>query len=113
MSMFRDYVTSTAFALTISRRQIECIWQIENFGGAWVSLNTAQALISKGLVERKNGEGDDPSVGVVLTEAGKAAIPLLKLAGLWADRPAYLDEPAVELPEINVVVKPRNKEPQS
>lgn len=41
MSNFRDYVTSTAFALTISRRQIESISQIHQFGDTWMLLTTS------------------------------------------------------------------------
>lgn len=112
MSLFRDYVTSTAFALTISHRQIEMICQIHKYGSAWLLLSTYGALNRKGLVERV-GADDQFSATVRLTEAGHAVIPLLKLAGLFIEYPDLPD--AVDLPEIVVHVKRREnvKEPQS
>lgn len=100
---FKDYVTGGAFHLSLSRRQTEMLCHMDQFGYSWGYLNTGGALIAKGLCERTT-EGDFPRFG--LTEAGKAVIPLLKLAGLYT----RIETPdAVELPPIEVVVK--RKEP--
>jgi hypothetical protein len=101
---FRDYVTSTAFALTISRRQIEMLSQLHQFGDSWMLITTFDALARKGLVERvQEKNGDQFSTTARLTEAGRLVIPLLKHAGLLVEYPP-MPEP-VELPPINVVVK--------
>lgn len=102
-SAFREYVTSTAFALTISHRQIEMICQLHKYGHSWLLLNTFGALARKGLVERIDDGKDTFAATVRLTEAGHAVIPLLKLAGLFIEFPD-LPEPVV-LPEIEVMVK--------
>jgi hypothetical protein len=104
MNLFREYVTSTAFALTISHRQIEMICHIHKYGHSYLLLTTFSALNRKGLVERVSN-GDEFGVTVGLTEAGKAVIPLLKLAGLYItlpDFPAYVDPSP-----INVIVTPK------
>lgn len=108
MTAFRDYVTSTAFALTISRRQIEFISQLHYLGDSWLLLSTFDALARKGLVERvRNDHNDQITSGatVRLTEAGRAVVPLLKLAGLLIEYPP-MPEP-VDLPPIEVMVKRR------
>lgn len=79
MSNFSDYVTSTAFRLSLSGPQVQCLLQIEETGGSWLGHITFNALEAKGLTERYR-EGD--RVGVRLTEAGRAVMPLLRLAGL-------------------------------
>ena len=99
MSEFSDYVTSTAFSLTLSRPQIEMLCQIEATGGSWQSLMTSHALQRKGLVLRRF---DDSGWHLQLTDAGRAVLPLLKLAGLWVD---LTREPAVQLPPPSVSVK--------
>ena len=69
---FRDYVTSTAFALTISRRQIEMLSQLHQFGDSWMLITTFDALARKGLVERvQEKNGDQFSTTARLTEAGR------------------------------------------
>ncbi len=89
MSNFRDYVTSTAFALTISHRQIQCMCEIHQYGASYRLLSTFQALERKGLVERvKPEEKCTDGAMIQLTEAGHAVIPLLKLAGLYVELPA-------------------------
>ncbi|MBK5571775.1 hypothetical protein [Ensifer sp. SSB1] len=103
MSAFSEYVTGTAFNLSLSRRQIECLCQIDQYGGAWVSLNTFGALVSKGLCERVPGEELAQYPRVQMTEAGRAVIPLLKLAGVYIKYPE-MPAPA-ELPEIEVKPK--------
>jgi hypothetical protein len=87
MSAFKDYATGTAFALSLSKPQIDCLCQIEQRGGSWALLMTSYALQRKGLIERQFvGDGHDSSTWTMsLTEAGVALMPLLKLAGLWTD----------------------------
>jgi hypothetical protein len=107
MSAFRDYVTSGAFQLSISRRQIDMLCQLDQYGASYGFLSTCGALIGKGLVERiQDDESGFPRVR--LTEAGKAVIPLLKLCGLYMELPP-LPEP-VDLPEISITVKKREPE---
>jgi len=107
MSLFREYVTSTAFKLSLSKVQIECICQIDQLGRTWLLLTTFNALAGKGLVERRpagDGESEHPAgAHVSLTEAGRAVIPLLKLAGLYHELPKW--EPAVDLPEPVIVIR--------
>ena len=104
MSSFKDYVTSAAFALTISKRQIECLCQLDQLGDSWMFLTTFRALEGKGLAERVKQDLDQhQGTYVRLTEAGRAVVPLLKLAGLYITYPKW-PEP-VELPPINVIVK--------
>ncbi|MEG0921317.1 MAG: hypothetical protein RSD57_13535 [Comamonas sp.] len=99
MSNFRDYVTSTAFALTISHRQIQCMCEIDQTGASWRLLTTFAALERKGLVERVKGTKVDMDVALIqLTEAGRAVIPLLKLAGLYIELPKF--EPMPPAPEM-------------
>jgi hypothetical protein len=107
MSAFRDYVTSSAFHLSISRRQVDMLSQLDQFGASYGNIATCGALIGKGLVERIQ---DDASgfPRVRLTEAGKAVIPLLKLCGLYQEFPP-LPEP-VDLPEIIITIKERSPE---
>jgi hypothetical protein len=102
MSAFKDYVTSTAFALTISRRQIEAISMLNQYGETWLLLTTIDALMRKGLVERVKDEQQDCGQYVRLSEAGRAVVPLLKLAGLLITYPTF--DPGPPLPPINVIV---------
>jgi hypothetical protein len=108
---FRDYVTGTSFCLTLSRRMIEMISQMDAYGSTYGLMATARGLSERGLVEwadKEKYEGDSLPVmfRFRLTEAGKAVVPLLKLSGLYVEYPAL--EPAVELPPIVV----RMKDPQ-
>lgn len=107
MSRFAEYVTSTAFHLTLSRRQIEMLSQLDQISGTWGYISTSSALIDKGLCERVEVEsqvpGNPPYTTLRLTEAGRAVIPLLKLAGLYVELPR-LPEPA-EIPPIEVAVR--------
>lgn len=107
MSAFSEYVTGTAFNLSLSRRQIECLSQIDQYGGAWVSLNTFGALVAKGLCERIPDEELGHMPRVRMTEAGQAVIPLLKLAGVYVKYPEI--PPPVTLPEIEVKPKFRGE----
>lgn len=102
MSNFRDYVTSTAFALTISHRQIQCMCNIHHFGSSWALLSTFQALERKGIVERvKQDELTNEGATIRLTDAGRACIPLLVLAGLYVEPPEWKLDP--KPPELECV----------
>lgn len=104
MSNFRDYVTSTAFALTISHRQIQCLCNIHHFGSYWALLTTFQALERKGLVERiKKDEQAKDGTTLQLTDAGRAVIPLLVLAGLYVEPPEWIHEERPKPPEFECV----------
>jgi hypothetical protein len=77
---FREYVTSGAFSLQLSRRQIELLSALDQTDKGYALLSTANALIDKGLCERvRLADG----MHFRLTEAGRAVIPLLKIAGLY------------------------------
>ena len=106
MSQFKEYVTSTAFRLSLSKPQIECLSQIDQLGTSWMFITTFNALASKGLVEREAKEEFSEHGGKVrLTEAGKLVIPLLKMAGLYMVMPTWPDpEPQ---PDIQVVIRNR------
>jgi hypothetical protein len=48
---FRDYVTGTSFCLTLSRRMIEMISQMDAYGSTYGLMATARGLSERGLVE--------------------------------------------------------------
>jgi hypothetical protein len=82
---FKDYVTSTAFNLTLSKPMIDCLSQLHGRGSSWASLHTANALENRGLVERVDAEKGSAGftyMKLQLTDAGRAVIPLLDIAGL-------------------------------
>lgn len=101
MSTFKDYVTGSSFALTLSRRQIEMLCQLDQYGSSYGFLSTFGALVGKGLAERRS----DTPEKVHLTDAGKAVIPLIKLSGLYVEYPPLPE--SVDLPPINVRLKAR------
>lgn len=108
MNVFGEYVTSTAFRLSLSKVQIECICQIDQLGHTWMLLTTFNALAGKGLVERlapESGQDHPAGVTVGLTEAGRLMIPLLKLAGLYREMPKW--NPPNDAPDIDVVIRRR------
>ncbi|WP_066735768.1 hypothetical protein [Cupriavidus sp. D384] len=107
MSAFSEYVTSSAFNLSLSKRQIESLCMMEQYGFAWSGAHTFNSLIGKGLCERLEGEEGSDCPRVRITDAGMAVIPLLKLAGLYVEMPKL--EPAVSIPPI--VIKPKTQEP--
>ena len=114
MSVFSEYVTSTAFNITLSRNQISCLCAVGQMRGPWGgTVGSSRALIHKGLITHRSEQNPQypnrPEIQIQiweLTEAGKAMIPLLKLAGLWIEYPkmvqAYPEdvrEPMVRLKE--------------
>ena len=104
MSAFKEYATGTAFAMSLSKPQIECLCQIEQTEGSWLLLTTSYALQRKGLIEREF-DGDAHKWRMRLTAAGVALMPLLKLAGLWVDF-SVPDSVPIEPAEV----RPREKE---
>lgn len=122
MSRFAEHVTSTAFHLSLSKRMIDQLCQVEQLGRTWLMGTTGYALIARGLVENcdPNPERGDEGLEKVthrdlvanpamyctplvrLTKAGELLIPLLKEAGLYRDLRL---EPGVDLPEPKVSIK--------
>lgn len=108
---FKDYVTGGAFHLSLSKRQVEMLGHLYQFGSSWGYLSSCNALIAKGLAERVEEEAPAEGASVVgsgkviLSEAGKAVMPLLILAGLY--QPWEMPE-AIELPPINIQIKRRD-----
>lgn len=108
---FKEYVTSTSFALTLSRRMIDMLCQMDHYGSTWGLPGTARGLADRGLCEWMDAAahvGEEPYIRRYrLTEAGKAVLPLLKLAGLYIEKPDWPDP--VDLPPIEITIK--RKEP--
>lgn len=102
MNKFSDYVTSSAFYLNLIKRQIEMLCHINNYGFTCGGSGTVNALLSKGLIETE-GEQKFYDDKVVLTEAGKLLIPLIKLAGLYIEKIVY--EAPTEIPDFKITVK--------
>jgi hypothetical protein len=98
---FKDYVTGGAFHLSLSRRQTEMLSQMDQYGCSWGYVGTGGALIAKGLCERTDDNGFPK---FQLTDAGRAVIPLLKLAGLYTRNET---PPPVELPPIDIQIRRR------
>ena len=67
--------------------------QLDQYSFSYGFLSTCGALVAKGLVERRFTESEGK---VVLTESGKAVIPLLRMAGLYVTYPPIPS--AVDLP---------------
>lgn len=111
---FRDYVTGTSFALTLSKRMIEMLCQMDQYGYAFGHTGTARSLADHGLAEWADkdavvaGAAYPQFLKFRLTEAGKVVMPLLRLAGLYVQHPEI--PPAADLPEPVVTI--RAKEPQ-
>jgi hypothetical protein len=115
MSRFSEYVTSTAFSMSLSQSMVQALcglYAAENaperarcryMGWALAeshAVMTLRALSRRGLLNRKE-EGEVVS----LSDAGRAIVPLLKLAGLY--HVPELDAPAAEtIPDTLVEAKP-------
>lgn len=114
-SLFSSYVTSTAFSLSLSRPQVRMLCDLDYWGPRiFAHLNTASALVGKGLVERippaevdllPESERVWAAQQFRLTEAGRAVIPLLKLAGMYLERPELPPVAETLEPEIRLRVK--------
>lgn len=81
---FRQYVTSTAFSLSLSANMIGALEFIESCGrhsGGWSEFArpvwaAKDALLRRGLIRHLGSEGAE------LTEAGRLVLELCRLAGL-------------------------------
>lgn len=83
----------------ISQGNVSSRWSEWEHSTPPKSWNISRSM-AKGLVERRFTESEGK---VVLTEAGKAVIPLLRMAGLYVTYPPIPS--AVDLPPIKVDVK--------
>lgn len=101
--VFSEYVQSTAFSLTLSRRMIDALYFCKRYGFI-MSRSTLQSLQGRGLIESVvEDRHDGPRTVIKLTEAGEAILPLLKLAGLNVD---YGEPPVIQPPpEVKVKLK--------
>ncbi len=77
---FREYVTSGAFKLTLSRNQVSALSMASATGEMAGHGGTFSSLDSKGLTELIRSK--DGGLEVRLTEAGVFALKLVRLAGL-------------------------------
>ena len=77
---FRDYVTSGAFKMSLSRAQVSALSMIAETGEVACGGHTFGALYHKGLVEHIRSK--DGRLEYRLTEAGVYALKLARLADL-------------------------------
>lgn len=91
MSAFKEYVTSTAFNLTLSRAMCEAMeYMIANsiptkglrIVGNIPQLMTMHSLMRRGLIIHNGRSEKFLCMGWEMTEAGEALYPLLVLSGL-------------------------------
>ena len=90
MSKFSEHVKGTAFSLTLSRAQIELLFNVFNQNDAYDAKNNSirpsLILLEKGLIEKNQhhvmGQSKYLANLYRLTEAGRALMPLLELAEL-------------------------------
>ncbi len=104
---FKNYTTSTAFSLSLSRAMIDSLCILDQYGTFYVTRHTYLSLWNRGLIEQDNAAGSDLpetlknqiSPCVKLTEAGKAIIPLLKLSGLYIkyEMPVEISSPVLSI----------------
>lgn len=88
---FQDYVTETAFSLSLSKAQVAELGRISNEPGRVNGGNTISALYRRGLIvpDRENWVG---YAKWELSAAGKATFDLLLVAGLISrDRRPYAE----------------------
>lgn len=106
MSNFRDYVTGQSFALTLSRRMIDMLCQMDQFGATFGMISTARSLEERGLCEWNPASESERSNfefrRYVLTDAGRAVMPLLKLAGIYIEYPKNEPEVIFEKPIVRI-----------
>ncbi len=107
---FKNYTTSTAFSISLSRAMIETLCLLEQYGSYYVTRHSFSSLYNRGLIELDGVASSDLpdtiktqlSPCVKLTEAGKAIIPLLKLSGLYIEYTM-----AIEIPSPTLTLKGR------
>jgi len=102
---FVDYVTSGAFNLNLSRRQIDALKFYachEQF--IYTPSRSSQVLVEKGLIEQvPQEEAHDKNYGCMrITEEGKLVWELIKRAGLAVELPPSVFIPA---PTVDFVVQ--------
>ena len=112
MSIFQDYVTSTAFSLTLSKNQIACLCAVEQLRGPWGgTTGSSRSILHKGLISHRSEPDprhpDNPHAEIQiweLTAAGKALIPLIKLAGLYVEYPkmTFPDPEEIRTPMVRL-----------
>lgn len=92
---FRNYATSTAFSISLSKRQVEYLLHVAAGSIGYIesghSLTTGSALERRGLIEKQKlkqkftdvcgQEKISTWIRPKLTEAGEALVPLLRIAG--------------------------------
>lgn len=107
---FVDYVTSGAFNLNLSRRQIDCLKYYachEQF--IYTPSRSSQVLAEKGLIEQvPQEEAHDKNYGCMrITEEGKLVWELIKRAGLAVELPpsVFLAAPTVDELLLEVKLK--------
>lgn len=84
-SKFREYVTSGAFKLTLSRQQVSALSMIAEIGDVNCGGHTFGALYNKGLITHIRS--DCGNLEYRLTEAGVFALKLVRLADLVQGAP--------------------------
>lgn len=82
---FRDYVTSGAFKLSLSRSQVSALAMVAETGEIGFGSHTLSALHNKGLVTSIRAE--DGRAEFRLTEAGVFALKLVRMADLTQGAP--------------------------
>jgi DNA-binding HxlR family transcriptional regulator len=79
---FKDYVTSSAFNLNLSRLQIQALSDLYEGDKGQIRSATIVALEQKGLVAFRNVGNVFDMTQYQLTEAGEKLVELLVVAGL-------------------------------
>ena len=91
MTTFRNYVTSTAFNLRLTKPMINVLCKAYLHGEAYANIGPFNALIERGLVESVESPFKYPDLEqqigkklnfIKLTEVGKLLMPVLDAAGL-------------------------------
>lgn len=82
---FRDYVTSGAFKLALSRSQVSALVMVAEVGDVSCGNHTLSSLFGKGLVTHIRS--DCGRLEYRLTEAGAFALKLVRLADLTQGAP--------------------------
>lgn len=80
---FAEYATSTAFSITLSKHQCNCLLRAELGADLYMlTVGSMQGLEARGLVFWHRDESGRACGFAGLTEAGKLMVGLIKQAGL-------------------------------
>jgi hypothetical protein len=80
---FTEYATSTAFSISLSKHQCNCLLRAELDTDLWaLTVGSMRALEARGLVNWHVDENGRACGFAGLTEAGKLMVGLIKQAGL-------------------------------